>query len=87
MRKELEDAKQSVGIDDADMQQAQALRKQYDDVLRRLHDLDVRVRSQLNASDRAKAEQVESILDRARAVEGKVNTFNGRIDQMLDVRL
>jgi tetratricopeptide (TPR) repeat protein len=87
MRKELDDAKMSVGVDDADMQQAQVLRTKYDDVLRRLHDLDVRVRSQLNASDRAKAEQVESILDRARAVEGKVNAFNGRIDQMLDVRL
>jgi hypothetical protein len=47
----------------------------------------VRVRSQLSAGDRAKAEQIESILDRARGVETKVAAFNGRIDQMLDVRL
>jgi chromosome segregation ATPase len=87
MRKDLDDAKMSVGVDDADMQLAQELRKKYDDVLRRLHDLDVRVRSQLTPGDRAKAEQIESILDRAHGVENKVNAFNGRIDQMLDVRL
>ncbi|HEX8951569.1 MAG TPA: tetratricopeptide repeat protein [Polyangia bacterium] len=87
VRKDLDDAKLSVGVDDSDMQLAQQLRKQYDDVLGRLHNLDVRVRSQLSAGDRAKAEQIESILDRARGVENKVATFNGRIDQMLDVRL
>jgi chromosome segregation ATPase len=87
VRKDLDDARLSVGVDDADMQAARELRKQYDDVLRRLHDLDVRVRSQLSAGDRAKAEQVESILDRARGVESKVAAYNGRIDQMLDVRL
>jgi TolA-binding protein len=87
VRKDLDDAKMSVGVDDADMQLAQELRKKYDDVLRRLHDIDVRVRSQLSAGDRAKAEQIESILDRARGVESKVAAFNGRIDQMLDVRL
>src|SRR6185312_7851620 len=71
VRKDLDDAKMSVGVDDTDMQLAQQLRKSYDDVLRRLHDLDVRVRSQLSAGDRAKAEQIESILDRARGVENK----------------
>src|SRR6185436_4878621 len=34
LRKDLEDAKMSVGVDDADMQLAGELRKQYDDVLR-----------------------------------------------------
>ncbi len=87
LRKDLDDAKLSVGVDDADMQMAQQLRAQYDDVLRRLHDLDVRVRSRLSTSDRSKAEQIDSILDRARAVEGRVGKFNGRIDEMLDVRL
>ncbi|HEX6835733.1 MAG TPA: tetratricopeptide repeat protein, partial [Polyangia bacterium] len=87
VRKDLDDAKMSIGVDDADMQLAQELRRKYDDVLRRLHDIDVRVRSQLSAGDRAKAEQIESILDRARGVENKVAAFNGRIDQMLDVRL
>ena len=87
LRKDIDDAKSSVGVDDSDMQQAQLLRKQYDGVLRRLHDLDVRVRSQLSSSDRSKAEQIDSILDRARAVEQKVARFNGRIDQMLDGRL
>jgi hypothetical protein len=69
------------------MQQAQALRSQYDDVLRRLHDLDVRVRAKLSSSDRSKAEQIESILDRAHAVEQKVTAFNTRIDAMLDDEL
>ncbi len=87
LRKELDDAKSAVGVDDADMQQASALRAQYDDVLRRLHDLDVRVRQRLSAGDREKAEQIESILDRARAVQTKVNAFNGRIDHMLDEQL
>src|SRR5439155_21436615 len=67
MRKDIDDAKMSVGVDDADMQQAQALRAQYDEVLKRLHDLDVRVRAKLSSQDRSKAEQIESILDRARA--------------------
>lgn len=87
IRKDIDDAKMSVGVDDGDMLQAQALRKQYDDVLRRLHDLDVRVRAQLSSSDRGKAEQIDSILDRARAVDQKVAAFNGRIDRMLDQRL
>jgi tetratricopeptide (TPR) repeat protein len=87
LRKEFEDAKMSIGVEDSDMQAAHQLRRQYDDVLRRLHDLDVRVRARLSAGDRSKAEQIESILDRARAVEGKVATFNGRIDKMLDTRL
>lgn len=87
LRRDLDDAKMSVGVDDADMQLAQQLRQQYDDVLKRLHDLDVRMRSQLSASDRSKAEQIESILDRAHNVEQKVARFNGRIDEMLDARL
>lgn len=87
IRKDIDDAKMSVGVDDSDMQQAQVLRKQYDDVLRRLHDLDVRVRAQLSGSDRSRVEQIDSILDRARAVDNKVAAFNGRIDQMLDERL
>jgi tetratricopeptide (TPR) repeat protein len=87
LRKELDDAKLAVGVDDADMQQASALRAQYDEVLRRLHDLDVRVRARLSSQDREKAEQIESILDRARAVQTKVNAFNGRIDHMLDEQL
>src|SRR5262249_34253928 len=61
--------------------------QQYDGVLRRLHDLDVRVRARLSAGDRSKAEQIESILDRARGVETKVTRFNGRIDQMVDAQL
>jgi archaellum component FlaC len=69
------------------MQLAAELRKQYDDVLRRLHDIDVRVRSRLSAGDRSRAEQIESILDRARGVETKIASFNGRIDGMLDSRL
>ncbi|MDB4967916.1 MAG: hypothetical protein JWN44_3605 [Myxococcales bacterium] len=87
LRKDVDDAKMSVGVDDADMQAAQELRKQYDEVLRRLHDLDVRVRSRLSTGDRSKAEQIESILDRARSVETKIGSFNGRIDAMLDTQL
>lgn len=87
LRKELDDAKMTAGLDDSDVQQAAALRVEYDDILRRLHDLDVRVQSRLSAGDRSKAEQIESILDRARAVEGRLATFNGRVDRMLDDQL
>jgi tetratricopeptide (TPR) repeat protein len=87
LRRELDDSRMSVGVDDADMQLAQELHRQYDGVLKRLHDLDVRMRSQLSTSDRSKAEQIESILDRAHNVEQRVVRFNRRIDDMLDVRL
>src|SRR5262249_17469030 len=87
LRRDLDDAKGSVRVDDAEMLAAQQLRGQYDGVLKRLHDLDVRVRAQLSSSDRSKAEQIESILDRAHAVDQKVTAFNGRIDKMLDERL
>jgi tetratricopeptide (TPR) repeat protein len=87
LRREVEDAKGGIGVDDSDMLQAQQLRAQYDVVLKKLHDLDVRVRARLSSQDRSKAEQIESILDRAHAVDQKVAGFNGRIDKMLDERL
>jgi tetratricopeptide (TPR) repeat protein len=87
LRKELDDAGQSVGVDDADMQAAQQLKAQYDDVLKRLHAVGVEVRSRLGSGERTKAEQIESILDRARGVEQGVAAFNGKIDAMLDARL
>jgi TolA-binding protein len=87
LRRDIDDARGSVGVDDADMQQVAALKTQYDDVLKRMHALDVRVRSRLSSQDAAKAEQIESILDRARAVEQKLAAFNARIEEMLDVRL
>jgi chromosome segregation ATPase len=87
LRRDLDDARGSVGVDDADMQMAAQTKAQYDDVLKRMHTLLVSVTSRLSSQDRAKAEQIESILDRARGVEQKVAAFNGRIDKMLDERL
>jgi tetratricopeptide (TPR) repeat protein len=87
LRKDIDDASQAVGVDDAQMQAAAQLKAQYDDVLQRQHALGVEVRARLSAGERTKAEQIESILDRARGVEQKLGAFNLRIDNILDVRL
>src|SRR5581483_9097520 len=87
LRKELEESAITVGVDDSDMQARQQLRAQYDDVLKRQHAVGVEVRARLGGGDRTKAEQIESILERSRAVDQKVTNFNGRIDEILNDRL
>ncbi len=87
VRKDIEDASSQVGVDDAEMQAAQQMKAQLDDLLRRQHAVGLEVRSRLGAGDRVRAEQLESILERARSVQQKIATFNQRIDAILDVRL
>jgi chromosome segregation ATPase len=87
VRHDILEAATNIGVDDADMQQANALRGQYEDVLKRHHALGVQVKSRLGGNERTKADQIESILERARGVEGKITAFNGRVDGMLDTRL
>jgi TolA-binding protein len=87
IRKDVEDTSAQVGVDDAEMQEAQALKLQYDELLKRQHALGMQVRSRLSSSDRVRAEQIESILERSRGVQTKIAGFNAHIDSILDVRL
>jgi tetratricopeptide (TPR) repeat protein len=87
LRRELEESAMSVGVDDSDMQVRAQLKAQYDDLLKRQHELSSSVRSRLSQSERVKAEQIESILERARGVDTKITSFNARIDEILDARL
>jgi tetratricopeptide (TPR) repeat protein len=87
VRKEVLDGATSIGIGDGETQKHEQVKAQYEDVLKRQHALGVDVRSRLSGGDHAKVEQIDSILDRIRAVEGKIGQFNQRIDDILDVRL
>jgi chromosome segregation ATPase len=87
VRKDLEDAAAQVGVDDAEMQAAKQVKAQLDEVLRKQHAVGLEVRSRLGAGERVRAEQLESILERARGVDQKINGFNQHIDSILDVRL
>ena len=87
LRRDLEESALSVGVDDSDEQVRTQLKTKYEDVLKRQHELSASVRSRLGSSDRVKAEQIESILERAHGVDQKLGQFNGRIDEILDSRL
>ena len=87
VRKDILDHAASVGVGDSDMQAAEQVKAQYEDLLKRQHALAVEVRARMSQGDRNKAEQIESILDRVRAVDTKIVTFNAKIDEILDVRL
>lgn len=87
VRRDILEAATTIGVDDADMQAAAAIRTQYEDVLKRQHAVGVQVKSRLGGNERSKADQIESILERARGVDQKINSFNGRVDGMLDTRL
>lgn len=87
VRKDILDAASSIGVDDAEMQAAAQLRAQYEQLLTKQRAVVVEAQSRLSGADRAKAEQIRSILDRARAVDGKIATLNAKIDEILDVKL
>jgi len=87
VRKDILDAASSIGVDDAEMQAAAQLRAQYEQLLSRQRAVVVEAQSRLSGGDRAKAEQIRSILDRARAVDGKIATLNAKIDEILDAKL
>src|SRR5262249_46351261 len=87
VRKEVLDGATSIGVGDAEMQQHEQVKAQYEDLLKRQHGVGVEVRSRLGGGGHAKVEQIDSILDRVRAIDGKIADFNKRIDDILDVRL
>jgi tetratricopeptide (TPR) repeat protein len=87
LRRDILDAAASIGVGDSDMEAANQLKAKYEELLTRQHAASVEVRSRLSGAEHAKAEQIASILDRARAVEKKIVAFNQRIDEILDVRL
>ena len=87
VRKDILDHASSVGVGDNDMQAAEQLRGQYEELLKRQHDLGVEVKARMGAAERTKADQIESILERARGVDQKIAKYNVRIDEILDSRL
>jgi len=76
-----------VGVDDAEMQAAAHLKGQLDDLLKRQHAVSLEVRARLPADQRVKAEQIESILERTRGAQEKLQAFNQHIDSILDLKL
>jgi len=87
VRKDILDAATSIGVGDSDMQAAQQLKGQYEELLRKQHAVSMEVLSRLGPTERAHAEQITSILERARAVDGKIAAFNTRIDELVDAKL
>ena len=87
VRRDLLEAATTVGVGDSDMQASEQLKAQYEDVLKRQHDLSVEVKSRLGGNERGKVDQLESILDRARGVDQKIGAFNARIDEFADAKL
>jgi tetratricopeptide (TPR) repeat protein len=87
VRKDILDAATSIGVGDADMQAGQAIKAQYEELLRKQHQTSMEVLSRLGPNERAHAEQITSILERARAVDNKITAFNARIDELLDAKL
>ena len=87
VRKDLEDAAQSVGVDDADMRAGEDAKAQYADLLRRQGLLLGRISGRMSGTDRSKAEQIQSVLARAAGVEDKLAVYNGRIDALADEKL
>jgi chromosome segregation ATPase len=87
VRKDILDAASSIGVDDNEMQAAAQVRAQYEQLLTKQRALIAGVESRLSGGDRVKAEQIRSILDRARAVDGKIASLNAKIDEILDAKL
>jgi tetratricopeptide (TPR) repeat protein len=87
LRRDLDEAVQSVGIDDAQMQQEEALKKRLADVIERERQVGASVRARLSGPERTKADQIESIIDRAKSAEKTLAGFNGRIDALVEERL
>lgn len=87
LRSDVLEAATAIGVDDSDMQAAARLRAEHDELLKRQHALVVQVQSRLGGAERAKLDQIMSILERVGGVEQKLTAFNGRIDTILDARL
>ncbi len=87
VRKELEEAAQSVGVDDSDMKAGEELKAKYDDVVKRQQALFQRVLARLGGQDRAKGEQIGAILGRADALSGKLLAYNQKIDALAEEKL
>ena len=76
-----------MGIDDSDMKFAEELKGKYDDVLARQHALVQQLVSRLGGNERAKADQIEGVLQRSHAIDEKIGTYNHKIDGLLDEKI
>ena len=87
VRKDLEDAGQSVGVDDADMRAGEETKQRYAELLHRQSLLLAKIVSRMSGPDRAKCEQIQSVLARADGIDAKLHDYNARIDGIVDEKL
>jgi tetratricopeptide (TPR) repeat protein len=87
LRRDIDEAAQSVGVDDAQMQLEAQLRKQLGEIQQQERSVGASVRLRLSGEDRTKVDQIESILSRAQAAEGSLASFNAKIDEQVEARL
>ena len=87
LRQDIADALAGVGAYDVDTQQQTQLRGQLATLIEQEHDLGNAIRGRLSGPSRTRADQIASILDRARAAERQIDRFSGKIDAMVEERL
>ncbi|HEX2569967.1 MAG TPA: tetratricopeptide repeat protein [Polyangia bacterium] len=87
LRQDIADVLAGVGAYDVDTQQQTQLRNQLASLIEQEHDLGNAIRGRLSGPSRARADQIASILDRARAAERQIERFGGKIDAMVEDRL
>lgn len=87
IRKEIEEIKSSVGTDDAELKQANDLRVQYDELLKQLHDVAMQIRARMSSGDRAKANEIDALYERANALKQKLTIYDSRIEDILSTKL
>ena len=87
IRQDIQDAVREVGVDDAQMQAEEGLKKQLQQVMAQEHDLFAATRGRLDGNARTKADQIETLLTRGRSAHQSIDGFNTRIDGLIESRL
>lgn len=87
LRRDIADASNAVGVDDAQMRQEEDLKRKLAEVMAREHEVFEQSRARLDGRSRSKTDQIESLLTRARTGEEAIKGFNVRIDALIDQRL
>jgi tetratricopeptide (TPR) repeat protein len=87
VRTEIQSSKETLGVGDAVSVEEGKLRAELKAVVDQEKALAAQVMGRLPPHQRAKVEQIQSALDRLTAIDGRVATFNQRIEQAVDQRL
>lgn len=87
LRQDIADVLAGVGAYDADTQQQTQLRNQLASFIEQEHDLGNAIRGRLSGPSRGQADQIASILDRARTATRQLDRFGSKIDGMVEERL